>query len=115
MPLTISMSAAQLLKKETFDAHTKAEKGLRLKLQSITTYDNYAMILKMFYGFFYPIENIISQYISPEISRAVNESRNTFSILIDLDSIRYSTGQLLFCHDLPVISSRLFKSRRIYV
>jgi hypothetical protein len=64
MPLTISISAAQLLKKETFDVHTKTEKRLGLKLQSITKFDDYATILKMFFGFFNPTKKIISRHIT---------------------------------------------------
>jgi light-regulated signal transduction histidine kinase (bacteriophytochrome) len=65
MPLTISMSAAQLLKKQTFDAHTQWEKSFGLKLQLATKYDVYAM-LKLFYALFHSNKKIISQHVSAD-------------------------------------------------
>jgi len=105
MPLTMSMSAAQLLKKRTFDAHTKAENNLNSKLNSITTYGDYGRMLTMFYGFFQPLEKVITQYIGKEILYDIDERRNSNSILIDLKAIGQSTKAPLICTDLPNINS----------
>lgn len=105
MPLTMSMSAAQLLKKTTFDAHTTTEKTLNPKLSSITNYEDYGLMLKMFYGFFQPLEKIISRYIGKEILYDIDERRNSMSILTDLKAIDQSTEALSICTVFPTINS----------
>jgi len=115
MPLTMSMSAAQLLKKRTFDAHTRAENILNSKLNSITTYDDYGRMLKMFYGFYQPLEKIISQYIGREILYDIDERRNSISILTDLKAIGRSTGAPWLCTDLPNINSTANALGAMYV
>ena len=115
MPLTMSMSAAQLLKKTTFDAHTTTEKTVNPKLNSITTYDDYGRMLKMFYGFFHPLEKIIAQYISKEILYDIDDRRNSNSILTDLKVIGQSTEGLLICSDLPNINSTAGALGAMYV
>jgi len=105
MPLTIIKSVAQLLKEETIEVHTKAEKLLTPKLSSIKTYDDYAAVLKMFYGYFHPLEKIIRKHINIDVLRDVDERRNSLFILHDLKSINYSTENLAVCDDLPEIKS----------
>ena len=97
MPLTMSMSVAQLLKKETFAAHTQAEKILAPKLASIQSFDDYASILKMFYGFFHPLETRIKQQIAQDILLDIDERRNALFILNDLIAIQHSTGHIALC------------------
>jgi len=115
MPLTISMSVAQLLKRETFEEHAKAEKLLAPKLASIQSYNDYAAILKMFYGFFCPLEKRIERHLSQEILVDVHERRNSLFILRDLESIQSSTEDLLLCKTLPGINSSLQALGTMYV
>jgi heme oxygenase (biliverdin-IX-beta and delta-forming) len=54
MPLTMSIPVAQLLKGGTVCAHREAEEILAPRSAGINSYDDYATILRMFYGFFHP-------------------------------------------------------------
>lgn len=101
MPLTITRSVAQLLKEETCDAHIKAENVLTPKLSFIKTYQDYASVLKMFYGYFHPLEKMIGRYITDEMLSDVGERRNSLFILQDLKSINDSTDYIPLCTDLP--------------
>lgn len=115
MPLTITMPVAQLLKKETFDAHLRSEKILASKLVSIKTYQDYASILKTFYGFFCPVENLIRQFITKDILDDIRERRNSLFIIQDLKAINYSIEQLPVCDQLPNIKSSFEALGAMYV
>ena len=115
MSLTTAMSVAQLLKKETFDTHTKAEKILAPKLASIKTYSDYARILKLFYGFFHPLEKQIIKFINQEILTDTGDRRNSLLILKDLNAIDHPTKALPICGELPKINSSLEALGTMYV
>jgi heme oxygenase (biliverdin-IX-beta and delta-forming) len=105
MPLTISVTIAQRLRSETLQAHEKAEKILAPKLASINSYRDYASILKMFYGFFSPLEKSISKYVSSDLLEDIHERRSSLFILPDLKAIGYSTEQFSVCKYIPLINS----------
>ena len=107
MPLTIIKSVAHLLKEETIEAHAKAENLLTPKLASIKTYDDYAAVLKMFYGYFHPLEKITGKYITNDVLSDVDERRNSLSILYDLESIDCLTEYFPLCDDLNDVSHNL--------
>jgi len=109
------MSVAQLLKKETFEEHARAEKLLAPKLTSIQSYDDYAAILKMFYGFFHPLEKPIAQYLTGQVLSDIHERRNSLFILRDLTAIQSSTEGFLLCKTLPGINSSLQALGTMYV
>lgn len=105
MPLTITKSVAQLLKEETIVAHTKAENLLVPKISSIKTFGDYAALLKMFYGYFHPIEQIIRKYITVDILSDIDERRNSLFILHDLKALNYSTEHMSVCNEIPQIKN----------
>jgi hypothetical protein len=88
MPLTISMPVAQLLKQTTFDTHTKAEKILAPRLASIKTYDDYASILKMFYGYFHPLEKCIGRYITKEIVSDIQPEKGNYIVAFRSEALQ---------------------------
>jgi len=101
MPLTITKSVAQLLKEKTREAHSTAENLLTPKLCSIHSYDDYAAVLKMFYGYFYPLEQVIKKYITSDILTDIDERRNSMFVLHDLQSLNCSTENLSVCDQIP--------------
>lgn len=105
MPLTISKSVAQLLKEETCDAHAKAEFLLTPKLSSIKSRDDYAAVLKMFYGYFHPLEKLIANHITIEVLNDADERRNSFFILHDLKTLGHSTESIALCEKMPAIKN----------
>jgi heme oxygenase (biliverdin-IX-beta and delta-forming) len=115
MPLTMSIPVAQLLKEGTACAHREAEEILAPKLAGIKSYDDYADILQMFYGFFHPLERILAQHISTELLPDIDQRRSSFFIIMDLKSIGCSTERLPMCERLPKISSSLAALGAMYV
>ena len=105
MPLTITKSVAQLLKEETFDAPTKAESVLTTRLPSIKAYDEYAAVLKMFYGYFHPPGKNLRMYVTDDVLIDTDEKRNSLLILHDLENLSCSTACLSICNDLPEIGN----------
>jgi heme oxygenase len=115
MPLTMSVSVAQLLKQETAVSHVRTENILPPALATIHSFDDYASILKMFYGYFHPLESIIRFYITPGILEDIDERRNSSFIINDLKAIGYSTEPLALCTQLPKINSSLAALGAMYV
>ncbi|MGZ3940222.1 MAG: biliverdin-producing heme oxygenase [Flavisolibacter sp.] len=115
MPLTMSMSVAQLLKKETASAHVETEKLLAPRLANIQSYGDYASILKMFYGFFHPLECVIRSHVTPAILADIDERRNASLLLIDLKTMGYYSESLSLCGQLPKINSSLAALGAMYV
>lgn len=105
MPLTIFETVAQRLKQETAEAHRKTEMILAPRLVSIHTFDDYATVLKMFYGYFSPLEKEISNYVTEVILHDVHQRRNSLFILRDLEAIGCSTKQVPVCQHIPKITS----------
>jgi heme oxygenase (biliverdin-IX-beta and delta-forming) len=115
MPLTMSIPVARLLKEGTACAHREAEEILAPKLAGINSYDDYAAILQMFYGFFHPLERILAQHISTELIPDIDQRRSSVFIIMDLKSIGCSTKELRVCERLPKISSSLAALGAMYV
>lgn len=115
MPLTMSMPVAQLLREGTAPAHAKTEKVLAPKLSSIRSYEDYSSILKMFYGFFYPLEKIIRYYVTEDILTDIKERRNSLFIVSDLKAIGHSHEEIQVCKELPEINCSLEALGSLYV
>ena len=105
MPLTQqTLAVAQLLKEKTLDAHQQSENFLLPYLNNIRSFDDYAAILKMFYGFFHPVEQLIKNQVPIEVLPDIAERRNSRLILNDLKSIGHNNLTLL-SHEQPLIDS----------
>lgn len=76
MPLTIdTYLATQLLKERTSVAHVLGS-TLIPKLISIQNFNDYAVILRMFYGFGYPVQENIRTYITIDLLADIEERKN---------------------------------------
>jgi heme oxygenase (biliverdin-IX-beta and delta-forming) len=106
MSLTIPItSVAQILKEATQYNHMKAEELLGPKLTDICNLQDYTALLKMFYGFFQPVEGQVRRWISGEILEEIAERRNSALILNDLKNIGLDTNNIELCDHLPIIES----------
>lgn len=106
MPLTIIQSTvSQQLKERTLHEHQESEAVLLPRLTSIQSFEDYASILKMFYGFFHPLEKEITSYISREVLEDIHERRNSAHLLLDLKATGYAIDGLAICKKLPSIQS----------
>lgn len=105
MSLTITVTVAHRLKIETEEAHVKTEQILSPRMTSIKNYDDYALILKMFYGYFSVLDKSIGDFITTNVLPDIRERRNSFFILKDLEAIGYSTKSIPVCVNVPSIDS----------
>ncbi|MGN6164585.1 MAG: biliverdin-producing heme oxygenase [Flavisolibacter sp.] len=114
MPLIID-SVAQVIKAHTSDSHALAEKSLLLRLEAIRCKADYAAILKMFYGFFFPVQQKILTHISPDHLKDIEERRLASLILDDLQSINFPSQHITLCSELPEIKSAAQAFGALYV
>jgi heme oxygenase len=116
MSLTIPvLSAAELLKEKTRASHAQAEKLLYPFLNGISSSGDYAAILKMFYGFYEPLEKIHSSFISVTDLNDVSERKHTRHLLRDLKNLNIEPDHIPLCSDLPSIKSKAAAFGSMYV
>ena len=85
------------------------------KLGSIRDKEEYAAILRMFYGFFHPLEKDIARYITPSILEDIGSRRTASLVLTDLKALGLRTYPLDLCTHLPVIDSAPTALGALYV
>jgi heme oxygenase len=106
MPLTLTtVSIAGRLKQETYSLHQAPENVLRPKPDSMAGYEDYARILRCFYGFFHTLQTLISARELPACLPDINERKRTDQIASDL--LALPVEQIIFpvCNDLHSISN----------
>jgi len=116
MPLTLtSLPVAELLKQETSVQHQASESLLMPTLNKIATRAQYAALLHTFYGFFHPLEQLITHYVGSDILPDIAERRNAALILQDLHALGFSTDALPQSDALPAVSSTAEALGALYV
>lgn len=92
------------LKEQTKQAHQSLEKVIIQQIKKIHTEKEYQQLLKLFYGFYQPLEHHIDQFIDDNNLPGYTKRRKAESILIDLKEIHGNTD-LSLCDDLPLVDS----------
>lgn len=106
MPLTFSETqVAYVLKEATHELHKQAEARLYPKLDGIASLNDYSSILKMFYGFFHPMEAIIAPFITDEVLNDFPQRRKSDLITDDLHAIGRDRQNMIACSLLPEVDS----------
>ncbi|RYZ54811.1 MAG: heme oxygenase, partial [Chitinophagaceae bacterium] len=116
MPLTIHETPlAGLVKNATQQVHEEVEAILLPALTSIRSTSDYAAILKMFHGYFHPIEKLIEQQLHTGLLPDLAERRKSSSLLEDLRLLGEATDSLPLCSDLPPIKNPAEAFGALYV
>lgn len=116
MPLTINtLPAAVVVKDSTQPLHTETENLLFPKLSSIQSADDYAAVLKAFYGYFFPLEERLLQHITPAELPDIAERRKAAAALHDLKRIGKSEAFVPLCLQLPSIQNTAQAFGALYV
>ena len=106
MPLTINaLPLAALVKDATQQCHAAVEEILLPQLSSLQRREEYAALLHMFYGYYYPLEESIARQLTSRQLPDIAERRKADSILTDLKAIGQPTDNQLFCRNLPTVQS----------
>jgi heme oxygenase (biliverdin-IX-beta and delta-forming) len=105
MPLTISAAQiAQAVKQNTAALHAEVEAILVPKLNKIRSIEDYSAVLRLFYGYFHPLEQRILQYITPAVLPDIAERRTSHLIINDL-AVLNARQEFLICSSLPQINN----------
>lgn len=116
MPFTANHThLAGLVKNVTQKEHEEVEAILLPALTSIRTTEDYATILKMFYGYFYPIETSIENFLPLDLLPDLAERRKASTLLEDLHRLGQATDILPICKKLPSISNPAQAFGALYV
>lgn len=102
------------LKQKTRQVHTELEKLLIPPIKNVQSSEDYARILKLFYGFFSPVEQIITLHIQQEHLPDIAERRKSQLIITDLESFD-SSADLKCCTNLPEITNTASAFGAMYV
>ena len=106
MSLTMnSLPLSASVKEATGALHAEVEGILLPRLSSIKTSTDYATILKMFYGFYLPLEKRIDLQLSSADLPDLNQRRKAELILDDLSALGESSNNISICHQLPVVNN----------
>ncbi len=110
-----ALPASVIVKEATQKLHSEVEAMLLPKLSSIKNVADYAAILRTFYGYYYPLESSIGQFITPSCLPDINERRKAVAILHDLNGIENSSTEIPLCTDLPKIGNTNHALGALYV
>jgi heme oxygenase (biliverdin-IX-beta and delta-forming) len=105
MSLTIAVSSvAEMLKNETRIQHQQAEDLLVHKLSCIKSVKEYTCLLKMFYGFYHPLEETAHSFIPRSVLKNIASRKKSAWILQDLTEVG-DNDVIPLCNHLPKIHS----------
>lgn len=114
MSLTTSSVATQL-REQTAVYHSETESCLLPRLKNIESVKEYRELLKMFYGYFFPVQESIKQYITTQDLPDINQRRSARLILKDLEFLQDSGAAIKTCAHLPSIDSKAEAFGALYV
>ena len=103
------------LKEATKQNHQQLEKTLVGKLKAIRSANEYAALLKLFYGYFGGLEQKINRVIDAEFLPDHTERRKTKAIADDLLSLQSDIPEKAAGDALPVIENQLQALGALYV
>lgn len=105
---------SERLREETYEAHVVVEKLLVPRIKNLDSANSYSRLLRMFYGYFKPVEEKIEQYLSPRVVSDIEARRKAETILEDIRVVG-ETDHTVLCHDLPVIENAACALGAMYV
>lgn len=108
-PLSATVKAA------TAALHAELENLMRPRLSSIKSGEDYAALLKMFFGFYGPLENSIHRHITQDLLPDIHGRQKTSLLQEDLNTLGLDTQQIPICFSLPQINNSAAAFGALYV
>jgi heme oxygenase len=93
------------LQESTEEIHKQAEKKMISELKQIQSPSNYARLLNWMYGFYQPMEDKISAWLTENVFPDMEKRRRAANILRDIQAIGQTLPYPDICRDLPTINS----------
>lgn len=98
------MMLSERLKEETHSAHISVEKLVIPRIKNLNSNQSYLKLLKLFYGYFKPVEERIDAFISDDVVPDISERRKSKVLLRDLQLFNGNESETVVCKDVPEIS-----------
>lgn len=103
------------LKEKTKKAHLSLEKKTVSFIKKVTSLKDYEALLRIFYGYFAPLESQINTYITDDIVPSFSGRRKSDAILQDIETIAPGAGKPVTCTNLPQINDAIQALGALYV
>jgi len=103
------------LKEETSDCHAALEDRMRPYLETAVDAPGYARLLKLFFGFYAPLEQAIETHLSAQHLNDLPQRRKASLILEDLNHLGESKEGIALCMQLPVMTTAAEAWGALYV
>ncbi|MFT3750550.1 MAG: biliverdin-producing heme oxygenase [Agriterribacter sp.] len=106
---------AAKLKEKTKQAHLSLEKKMVGYIKKVASGKDYEKLLRLFYGYYAPLEPLLNKYINNNIVPAYSQRRKSDTILKDINTI--SPGAINFrkCGNLPPVNDVIQALGVLYV
>lgn len=108
-----TLATTVLLKQHTARTHEELEQILLPRIEGVDSIESYHSLLKIFYGFFKPLEEKVLIFVDDKILPDINHRRKTQLILQDLQI--NTSRQLPISSDLPRITNSMQALGALYV
>lgn len=92
------------LKEKTKQAHLSLERKTIGHIKKVKTLKDYEGLLRIFYGYFSPLEALINKYITDDIVPSYSERRKSASILRDIETVSPGAVNFDISKNLPQIN-----------
>jgi heme oxygenase len=110
----IQISCSKKLKLETKEVHSDAEKLIIRKITMINSVDDYVKFIKLYFGFFNPLEILTRKYIGKDVLEDILERGNTKKIIDDIETCA-GDSTILSAPSLPALTNVLQSIGAMYV
>lgn len=102
------------LRSETKAAHQALEKQIVLRIKQVQTPQDYTRLLELFYGYFHPLESILSIYLDNSSVPLYDVRRKSDRLVNDIQASSGNHPEYL-CTDLPAIKNATQAMGSMYV
>ena len=92
-----------ILREQTRQAHTALEKIIVPHIKNATR-ESYAQLLRIFYGYYKPVEDLIDTYIDDQTIPNYTDRRKAATILDDIKEMTGDNAVPQLCSHLPAIT-----------
>jgi len=103
------------LRTQTRSSHQALEKLLIPRLKNISDKKEYAKLLAIFYGYFFPLEQLINDYLDNRSVPDFAERRKADALLQDYAAVAPQSEPISICDDLPQITNDAEAMAALYV
>jgi len=103
------------LKEKTKQAHLSLEKKMVGYIKKVNSNKDYEELLRLFYGYYAPLEPLLNAYISDAVIPSYSQRRKSAAILNDINTISSGVDDFKQCTDLPEIKDTIQALGALYV